>query len=229
MPELADGLETPELAPLGAGMSRPGVPGKTRSSIALARERRMRLLKYLMIAIGGVALAAGVILLVQLKLEAPPPTPGIPIRAPKPVETTAAPVTPPPAPVAAAETPAPETVSAEPAPEPAVTAPVKRPPVVHAKSAVASATSELAPGITVTTDSVEAVPDANAAFRTFVANAKISGVFQGSPPRAFINGRLIRAGETIDAALGIRFESVDQSTKNIIFKDTSGATVSRHY
>ena len=187
----------------------------------------MRLLKYLMIAVGGVALAAGVILLVQLKLEAPPPTPGIPIRPPKPVEVTPAPVTPTPEPVA--ETPAPEAVSAEPAPEPAVTVPVKRPPVVHAKSAVASATSELAPGITVPTDSVEAVPDANAAFRTFVANAKISGVFQGSPPRAFINGRLIRAGETIDAALGIRFESVDQSTKNIIFKDTSGATVSRHY
>ena len=74
-----------------------------------------------------------------------------------------------------------------------------------------------------------ATAEATPAFRSFVADAKISGVFQGTPPRAFINGRLVRLGEVVDSSLGIRFDSIDPKTKNIVFKDSSGATVARRY
>jgi hypothetical protein len=83
-------------------------------------------------------------------------------------------------------------------------------------------------GITATTE-VEVAAEASAAFRSFVANAKIGGVFQGNPPRALVNGRTTRAGETVDGGLGIMFDGIDAERKLIIFKDKSGATVARKY
>jgi hypothetical protein len=80
-----------------------------------------------------------------------------------------------------------------------------------------------------TTESVKAVPNASSAFRTFVASARINGVYQGTPPRAFINGRLIRTGEMIDSTMEIYFDSVDLASRSIVFKDSTGATVSRRY
>jgi hypothetical protein len=44
-----------------------------------------------------------------------------------------------------------------------------------------------------------------------------------------INGRLIRADELVDAGLSITFVGVDSSRRQLIFKDKSGATVSRRY
>ena len=95
-------------------------------------------------------------------------------------------------------------------------------------SKTATAVTALSPGLSATTE-VEAGPEASPAFRSFVANAKISGVFQGEPPRAFINGRLARAGETIDATLGVIFERIDPDKKQIVFKDRTGATIARRY
>lgn len=74
---------------------------------------------------------------------------------------------------------------------------------------------------------VEAAPEASAAFRKFVTTAKISGIFHGTPARAVINGRLARAGEVIDEGLGITFEGVDNEQHRLLFKDTTGATVQR--
>ncbi|MSU23935.1 MAG: hypothetical protein EXS32_08960 [Opitutus sp.] len=87
----------------------------------------------------------------------------------------------------------------------------------------------LAPGLTGTTTDVEAASEASPAFRSFVANAKISGVFQGTPPRVMINGRLARAGENVDPSLGIVFDGLDPEKKQIIFKDKTGAIVMRRY
>jgi hypothetical protein len=39
----------------------------------------------------------------------------------------------------------------------------------------------------------------------------------------------VRAGETVDSFLGIKFESADPATKTIVFKDSTGATVSKRY
>lgn len=76
---------------------------------------------------------------------------------------------------------------------------------------------------------IEAAVDASAEFRSFVALMKVSGVFQGSPARAFINGRLARAGEIVEANLGITFSSVDPERRQLVFKDKSGAIVTRKY
>ncbi len=73
------------------------------------------------------------------------------------------------------------------------------------------------------------VPKASNAFKAFVSGAKISGVFQGTPPRALINGRTVRAGELVNKELGVSFESIDVSTKTITFVDEAGARVSRRY
>jgi len=62
-----------------------------------------------------------------------------------------------------------------------------------------------------------------------VADAKVSGVYQGSPPRAFINGRLIRVGQLVEEGLGISFSGIDAENRMLLFKDRTGARVSKHY
>ena len=192
-------------------------------AVEIATARRKRLVRLLLVAIGGVAVAAMMIFLAISKFveTEPPPRPKKPLPPPvavKPVqEGTLA--------------PEPEPATTKPA-APEEPVPVRPRPVrQHPKSTALSttATTDLAPGVTVTTEAVEAEVEASQAFRTFVADAKISGVFQGTPSRAFINGRLIRVGEVVDSSLGVRFESVDPATKTIVFKDTTGAKVARRY
>ena len=72
-------------------------------------------------------------------------------------------------------------------------------------------------------------PRASAAFKRFVADARITGVFQGTPPRALINGRMIRAGEVVDPASGVVFDSIDAEKKTITFKDRAGIPATRRY
>jgi hypothetical protein len=76
---------------------------------------------------------------------------------------------------------------------------------------------------------LEAAPDASPEFRSFVATARVSGVFQGAPARVMINGKLTRAGETVDPGLGIIFEGLDPEKKHLIFRDPSGVIISRRY
>jgi hypothetical protein len=111
---------------------------------------------------------------------------------------------------------------------PAATAPTAGGASKPAPKPVAAA-SVLAPGVSATNSEVEAVPDANAAFRAFVANGKITGVIGGVPPKVLFNGRMMRAGDIVDPQLGITFDSIDPERKLIIFKDKSGATVTRKY
>lgn len=99
------------------------------------------------------------------------------------------------------------------------------PPATHA----VSESTTIAPGVTATTTDIEAASTASPEFQKFVASAAIGGVFQGTPPRALINGRVLRAGQTADATLGIVFDSIDASRKVIVFKDATGAIVQKHY
>jgi hypothetical protein len=93
-----------------------------------------------------------------------------------------------------------------------------------------TSTSQLAPGVTASTVAPEISESAaSPAFRSWVANARINGVFQGTPPRALINGRTVRAGQILDDSLGIIFDSVEADTNTIVFRDRSGATVSRRF
>jgi hypothetical protein len=91
-----------------------------------------------------------------------------------------------------------------------------------------TAMTPVAPNLSATTQ-LDAAPEASPAFLAWVVNTKVNGVFQGTPGRAMINGRLTRTGENVDAALGIIFDSIDADRKQLLFKDRSGATVSRKY
>lgn len=103
------------------------------------------------------------------------------------------------------------------------------PPPPKVVIAPAAATTNLGGGMSATTNDDVAATDASPAFRSWVASAKIGGVFQGASPRVLINGRTVRVGTTVDDGLGIIFDSVDVESKMIIFKDSTGAVVSRRY
>jgi cytoskeletal protein RodZ len=92
-----------------------------------------------------------------------------------------------------------------------------------------SASATLAPGVSATTSDVDAVADSTPAFRAFVANAKITGVIGGTPPKIILNGRMARAGDIVDPGLGVTFENVDAEKKLLVFRDRTGAIVTKKF
>jgi hypothetical protein len=104
--------------------------------------------------------------------------------------------------------------------------PVAKPPkpVVAATS-----TTQIAPGLTATTTVTDVAGDASPAFRNWVAQARISGVFKGSPPRVLINGRTVPAGQMVDELLEITFEGIDPLGNSLVFRDRTNATVQRKF
>lgn len=91
------------------------------------------------------------------------------------------------------------------------------------------AQTSLSNDVKVNNTPIVAAPTASAAFRAFVGNASIGGVFQGTPSKALINNRIVREGQTVDSELGIVFDRIDVVKKNIYFKDATGAEVSKNY
>lgn len=87
---------------------------------------------------------------------------------------------------------------------------------------------ELAP-ISERSRDITATRDASEAFLSFAMEAQIRGVFQGTPPRALINGKTYRVGQLVDISLGITFSGVDVEQRRIFFRDASGATVTKRY
>ncbi|HEX2854598.1 MAG TPA: hypothetical protein VHO24_15310 [Opitutaceae bacterium] len=139
----------------------------------------------------------------------PPPEKTVPAPLPEPAETVSR--------ISSSPTSAPEAKPTEPAGAPTL-------------STISSPVStNLSPDVTAKTGMPMAVSNASPAFRSFIANAKITGVFQGRNPRAVINGKVTRIGETVDHALGIVFHDIDPSRKQVVFKDASGAIVTRKY
>ncbi len=76
---------------------------------------------------------------------------------------------------------------------------------------------------------IAALPAPNARFLRFAEGVSVSGVFQGSPARALIDGRILRSGDLLEPVLGIQFVGVDSVTKHLILQDTSGAQVRVKY
>lgn len=109
------------------------------------------------------------------------------------------------------------------------TPPTPAEPEVVVQQVTAHSQSVIAPDVTATTSTVMSAVEAGPAFQNFVAQARINGVFQGSPSRALINGHTYREGEMVDPALGIYFDHVLPEEKLIVFSDDSGATVQRKY
>lgn len=71
--------------------------------------------------------------------------------------------------------------------------------------------------------------ETSTAFVAFADAIRINGVFQGNPARASINGRIVRAGALLDASLGVTFDGIDPRSREIILRDTSGATIRKKY
>lgn len=138
--------------------------------------------------------------------------------APAPVDVPA----PAPAPEASAPpAPAPSEVPSGAAVTPAPNAP-ETTPVATTPAETASATPPPPP--------VPAGPPMpSARFVRFADGMKITGVFQGRPARALINGRVVRVGDEIDPALGISLVGVDTDTKHLLLEDKKGAQVRVKY
>jgi hypothetical protein len=104
-----------------------------------------------------------------------------------------------------------------------------RPDSAAATPPPAVVTTQIAPGVTASSASIDVTGNAGLAFRTWVGNVRISGVFQGTPARALVNGRTYRVGQTIDETLGIVLAEIDPQSKTILFRDRTGATARRRY
>lgn len=74
-----------------------------------------------------------------------------------------------------------------------------------------------------------AAPQASPRFVRYAESIRVSGVFQGSPARALIDGRLVRQGELVEPMLGIKFADIDVEAKQIILEDAAGARVRVKY
>jgi hypothetical protein len=72
-------------------------------------------------------------------------------------------------------------------------------------------------------------PEPSQRFVKWGSALKITGVFQGSPSRALIEGRLIREGEVIEPIMGVVFSGVDATNKQVILQDETGAQVRLKY
>lgn len=106
----------------------------------------------------------------------------------------------------------------KPRPAPREAAPVK--PLAPVK---------LAGGIVIANASPAGSPPAPHAFLYWVVNLSISGIHQGSPSRFLMNNRLVYEGQELNAALGITFDHLEFEKKLIVFRDKSGAIVTRSY
>ncbi|MFZ9748193.1 MAG: hypothetical protein ACO3G4_16370 [Opitutaceae bacterium] len=106
---------------------------------------------------------------------------------------------------------------------PAAPIAVTAPPAASAAAPVAPAPERNAPAVLERAD-----PGASPEFRARVLALRLSGVFEGDPARAMIDGRLVRAGEVIDERLGLRFDGLEPG-RRLRFRDAAGATVVRKY
>jgi hypothetical protein len=75
----------------------------------------------------------------------------------------------------------------------------------------------------------EPPPPASEAFRNYIISLRVSGVFQGENARALLNGKMYHLGDTLDPVRKIAFYKIDADAKQLIFRDDTGAVVSRHY
>ena len=67
-------------------------------------------------------------------------------------------------------------------------------------------------------------------FRSWVSRVSVSGVRVGEDEaRAFVSGRLVRSGMTVDHRLGIVFSHVDTEQRLLMFRDKAGAIVGKRY
>jgi len=72
-------------------------------------------------------------------------------------------------------------------------------------------------------------PRASAAFFFWVVKLNISGITQSKPARLLLNSRLTYEGDEVNRPLGIVFAQLDPANQLLVFRDNSGAIVTRSY
>lgn len=106
-------------------------------------------------------------------------------------------------------------------------------PSPHAVVAPAAAETPnqmtLAGDIVISQASPAGAPRASGPFFYSIVKLNVSGITQGKPARALINHRLAHEGDEINRQLGIVFAELDPVRKLLVFRDQSGATVTRGY
>jgi hypothetical protein len=124
-----------------------------------------------------------------------------------------------------------EVLSETPAASPASTPPAAENPVPAAAPVAVVPAPAPVPVVAPAPPKVEDIPPPppSPAFRAFVVNMRVSGVFQGDPARALINGQMASVGDTVDHKLGIVFSELNVAKKQMIFQDASGAIMPRKY
>jgi hypothetical protein len=75
----------------------------------------------------------------------------------------------------------------------------------------------------------EPPPQPSEIFRNYIIGLRVSGVFQGENARALLNGKMYHLGDMLDPVRKIEFYKIDAEAKQLIFRDDTGAIVSRHY
>ncbi len=113
--------------------------------------------------------------------------------------------------------------STDPASQPTPVAPAPPP------DPTAPAQVKLAGGIVIASASPADGPVVHSSFFYWIVNQNITGVFQSAPHRVMLNGQLVYEGDEINRALGITFDHLDPVKKVIVFRDKTGALVTRSY
>ncbi|MBC8008495.1 MAG: hypothetical protein H7067_00180, partial [Burkholderiales bacterium] len=82
---------------------------------------------------------------------------------------------------------------------------------------------------TVAAPATPARPAPGAAFTGVLERLKITGVLQGEPVRAIIDGRLVQAGDLVEVAREVRLVGLDVAGRQLIFEDRTTARASVRY
>ncbi len=107
--------------------------------------------------------------------------------------------------------------------------PPPRPAVVAPAAPDSPDQMKLAGDIVIAHASPAGSPRASAAFFYWVVKLNVGGVTMGKPARVLLNNRLAYEGDEVNRTLGLVFVELDPARKLLIFRDQTGATVTRSY
>jgi hypothetical protein len=88
---------------------------------------------------------------------------------------------------------------------------------------------QLPGGIVIAQASPAGAPRASAGFFFWVVKLNVSGITQSKPARLLLNNRLTYEGDEVNRSLGIVFAQLDPANRLLVFKDATGAIVTRSY
>jgi hypothetical protein len=112
---------------------------------------------------------------------------------------------------------------------PAPSSPLPRPAIVAPPAPDTPEQIQLAGNITIAHASPAGALRASAAFFFWAVNLNVSGVTQSKPARMLLNNRLVYEGDVVNRSLGITFARLDAAAQLLVFRDSTGAIVTRSY